>query len=51
MCNTYCLAFVRNAFWVMTQIQSCLVKKAVRLDVFCTLKVKNWKYTLLFYNS
>jgi len=34
MRDTYCLEPVRNAFWFMTQIQSYLVKKAARLEVF-----------------
>jgi len=34
MRDTYCLEPVRNAFWLMTHIQSYLVQKTARLEVF-----------------
>jgi len=34
MRDTYCLEPVRNAFWLMTQIQNYLVQKAGKLEVF-----------------
>jgi len=46
MRDTHGLEPVRNAFWFMTQIRSCLVQKAARLEVL--LRAQSEKLEMCF---